>query len=386
MKIETNKRDLEAVLDLVGVAKGSGKADNVATHACFQARGGQVEILASNTRLGARGVLTANVQGDGAFTVEFWRLTKWLDAVGDAPVTLRLDGTRVVISSASSRIVLQSLNPAEFPMVPETPEGKGSEIDAKRLHGMLSYLRAFVLEQETIQPQYNVAQVKRGSFWACNQKSLVIMTIPELEQTKLHLHKLEFPGVLAYLAACGGRPAKIVERPSGGVEGFHLVHPGGSALYVPKPRKDFPDLSGELHALEGEAACVWEISPEQLLTSIEGLTASADNENYYVRMSTAGADMLEVSIKAAFSSEDSTAQVPAKIRATKRFSGMADAKLEFHHPSLLAALGKQKEAIVALQIYAPSDGKKGRQEGLSRLVSKSKDGDEVHTILHWKAQ
>jgi len=383
MKIETNKRDLDSVLDLVGVAKGVGKADNLATHVCFQVQDGQVQILASNTRLHARGVLQANVEGEGAFTVEFWRLTKWLGSVGNAPITLNFKGSSVAVSSASSRIVLQSLNPADFPSVPVVlvPE-KTPELEAKRAHGLLSYLRAFVLENETIHPQYNVAEVKNGAFWACNQKALVILTIPELEHTQLRIHKLDFPGMLAFIAACGTRAIKFVECS----EGFHVVHPGGTSLFVPRPRKEFPDLAKDLHPLEGEAACVWEISPNQLITAVDGLTASADSENYYVRLSTAGTDLLDISIRAVFGSEDSTAQVPAKIRSTKQFSQLPVAKMGFHHPSLLAALGKIKDEVAALQIYAPEDAKKGRPGGLSRLVSKTKEGDEIHTILHWVSQ
>lgn len=386
MKIETNKRDLDAVLDLVGVAKGSGKADNIITHVCFQTREGQVEVLTSNTRLRARGVLVANVEGEGAFTVEFWRLTKWLGSVGDAPVTLALKGSSVAVSCANSRIVLQSLDPAHFPPVPDfTIPEDAPEMEAKRAHGLLSYLRTFVLEKETIHPQYNVAEARNGAFWSCNQKALVIMTIPELATTQLRIHKLEFPGLLAFIAACGTRSIKFVER-TNGEDGFHVVHPGGTSLFVPRPRKEFPDLTKDLHPLEGEAACVWEISPEHLITAVEGLTASADSENYYVRLSTAGTDLLDISIRAVFGSEDSTAQVPAKIRSTKQFAQLPVAKMGFHHPSLLAAMGKIKDEVAALQIFAPEDAKKGRPGGLSRLVSKTKEGDEIHTILHWVAQ
>jgi len=384
MKIETNKRDLEAVLNLVGVAKGAGKPDSVVTHVCFQSDGSAVEIRASDMRISARGPLTGDVDGEGAFTVELWRLTKWLGTMKEGTVTLDFSGGSVAVSGSNSRIVLQSLNPAEFPPMPMLGDvDDASEVDAKRIHGLLSYLRSFILEDETLVPHYNLTEVKNGAFWATNQKALVILTVPELANTQLRIHKLDLKGVLAFIAACGTRAIKFVERLTGDEQGFFIVHPGGTSLFVPRPRKEFPDLAPQLTLLQTDGCVWWEVSPTQLNSSIEALTASADSENYLVRLSAVGSDLLEVSIRSAFGSEDSTAKVPAKIRA-KQSVHLPEGKLAFHHPSLVAALAKIKDEVAALEVFAsPDDGKKGRVGGLARLVYKTKDGDEIHTILHW---
>lgn len=385
MKIETNKQDLEAVLGLVGVAGESGKSDNIRTHFCFKSDGNTVEILATDERLSARGPLVSNVSGEGAFTVEAWRLTKWLKAIPEGVVNLSFTKSSVVVSGSNSRIVLQSLDPADFPAIPSPSEEEAPMLEAKRAHTLISYLRSFILEDENQFPQYNITELKNGAFWATNQKALVIMTVPELATTNLRIHNLDISTVLAFLAACGTHPVRFVEQFTGKHQGFFIVHPGGSSLFVPRGRKEFPDLSPHLTILQSEGSAWWEVSPAELNAAIHALTASADNDNKVVCLAAQGSDALEVSIRSAFGGEDSTARVSAKIRL-KQASKLPPGKYAFNHPSLVATLAKIKDPIAALEMFLPEPEdtpKRSRTAGMARLVVKTKDGDEIHTILHW---
>lgn len=376
MKIQTNKPDLEAVLSLVGVAEGQGKPDQVQNHLLFIAGPRGVEVCATNTRVSARGPMVANVEAEGQATLESWRLLKWLQALGDGEISLEASGGTVVASCASSRAVFQSLDPKLFREVPIAPQG-GVEVDARRLLSLWTHLQNFVLDDETKAPHYNVAEVKTETFWAANMKALVIMSISELSKMNLRIHRMDFSEVLKFIAACKNRPISVVDHGTGG---FFLVHPGGTSLHVPRPTKEFPDLAEHLSILKTEAPAVWEFAPEALTQAISGLSASSEKQNETLLIGPKGTDTLQVSMKAAFSDQSSTAWLPAKIR-TKQSSTLPPI-LSVHYPSLSKALAKLKEGV-ALEVFPP-DAQSKKVVGLARISQTTKEGDEIQNIFHWK--
>ena len=82
MKLTVAKSDLEEALKVSSLTVGSGS--DLSSHYLFRVQEGEVEILSYDMRVFSRAPLQATVEGDeDAFTVEAWRLDKWVASVGD---------------------------------------------------------------------------------------------------------------------------------------------------------------------------------------------------------------------------------------------------------------------------------------------------------------
>jgi hypothetical protein len=115
MKIEVAKSDLEKALRISNITVGSGA--DLSSHYLFRVNGGSVEILSYDMRAFSRAPLKSTFQGeDGdAFTIEAWRLDRWVSGVGDGTLSLSYSEGDVQATGPRSKVRFRSLDPSKFP-------------------------------------------------------------------------------------------------------------------------------------------------------------------------------------------------------------------------------------------------------------------------------
>ena len=127
MNVEVAKSDLEVALSVAGVSVDTSASD-LSSHYLFRTRNNQVEILSYGPRIFSRFPLAATCDGeDGdAFTVESWRLDKWMAGARDGVLSLSSQGSGdVKVSDGRSTIRLRSLDPLEVSLLGLTCVGSG---------------------------------------------------------------------------------------------------------------------------------------------------------------------------------------------------------------------------------------------------------------------
>ena len=252
MKITISKQDLERAL-VVAKISVSGDSD-LSGHYLFRHRGGKIEILSYHQRIFSLSPVVATVVGEEgeAFTVEAWRLDKWVSGVPDGVLVLSSDGSGdVTCSGTRSKIKLRSLDSSKFPfsdkmVAASTSQGK---VAPTALSRALSISRWFVSGDDTSKPELCQIDAVKGVLWATDRRAFSSAEIPGAEGLSVRIPSKDIAALLKFLNEKGTVEGGFVEikeasRPpteGGGASLFYRAD--GSYFGVTRPNTSLPPLS-----------------------------------------------------------------------------------------------------------------------------------------------
>ncbi len=250
MKIETAKSDLQHALSTVSVAVGTG--NDITSHYLFRIKDEKVEVLAQNLRVfgGANLIATHDGNEGDAFTVESWRLDKWVSGVGDGVLTFEFNGAGDVhAKSGRSKIRLRSLDPSKFPfwdglMGSATDVGN---VDPLVIVRALSLTKNFVSTDDTAKPELCQIESINGTFWATDRRALCCAEVPVVPKLNIRIPGKDIPAVSKFLSdkEIDEITVNTAERSAedGGGACVIFKKETGHYLGVTKPTSKFPALS-----------------------------------------------------------------------------------------------------------------------------------------------
>jgi DNA polymerase III sliding clamp (beta) subunit (PCNA family) len=382
MKIEVAKPDLEAALQVVSIGTASTGGD-LTTHYVFRRRDdGVVEVLSNNNRLGcSMPIAGCNVSGDessDAFTVESWRLNKWIAAVEDAPLSLQLVEGTVRATSPKGVGKFQSLDPSQFPFWDETlsEAPKGTTISAKRLHGALSHVKLFISDKDTTTPKLAVTEVHNESLQATDKGALAVVTIKELKNSNLRIHGKDLGQVISFLGSCGDGPVEVREHE----RCLFLVRQDQGVLSVGRPHHAFPDIILDKKPDDPHS---WVLKTDDLQSTINALTASASKEDTRLNFALAGGT---VALSMTSTSGDKVTMHLETIERDTAENAQADMPAEgfdVAYPYLLKLLSQHRGDTLRFGLNPQRDKKTRKPKGGWVRFREDRDGDDYLTLFVW---
>jgi hypothetical protein len=255
MKIEVAKSDLESALEVPRISVGSG--DGINSHYLFRVKDGEVEILTYDTSVfGFSRLKGAKVAADDgeSFTVDAWRLDKWLGAVRtEKPLTLSSSGDGVVsIKGGRSKLRLRSLDPKKWRYwdgLYAEAEGVG-KIAPGSLARALTCSRWFVGGDDTGKPELCQVEAVEGVLWATDRRALTSVELPRLPELSIRVPGTDVSRLVKFLEqkrtqeelSVEIRQAERAFEDGGGACAF-FHRPDGSYLGVMRPTSNFPTLN-----------------------------------------------------------------------------------------------------------------------------------------------
>ena len=253
MKITLAKSDLEVALKVVSATVGSGT--DLSSHYLFRVKDGAAEVMSYDMRVFSRSPLTAEVDGeDGdAFTVEAWRLDKWVSSVKNGVLTLSSDEKGEVIAKGTrSRNKLRSLDPSRFPFwdgLLSTAEDIG-DVSPAVLHDALGLSRHFVSADDTNRPELCQIEGVEGVIKATNRRAVSAVTVRSLMDLDLCIPGKDLGVVLKFLSDKTTQEDKVsvktATRSEGGGAAVIFCRPDGSYVGVSRPSAAMPRLPIEV--------------------------------------------------------------------------------------------------------------------------------------------
>ena len=291
MNIEVAKSDLEVALKVASTTVGSGS--DLSSHYLFRYRDGQAEVLSYDMRVFSRAPFTATVEGDddAAFTVEAWRLDKWISSVGDGVLTLTCDDQgQVTAKGPRSKVKLRSLDASRFPYwdgLMAEAEDVG-DVAPATLHRALSLSKHFVSSDDTSRPEICQAEATDGVLKATNRRAVSSVTVRDLPGLDLRVPGKDLSVILKFLSDKVTQDddvsVKRASRPdgSGGGAAAIFLRPDGSYVGVSRPTTAMPKLPIEVE----ESDVTLSINIEEFNGAVDVLLSSAPKGHEAVSFST----------------------------------------------------------------------------------------------------
>jgi len=397
MKIEVAKPDLEAALQVVSIGSAPSR-DDLTAHYVFRHReeDNGVEILSNNNRIGCsmpiQGVQVSLSEDHNAFTVEAWRLNKWIAAVEDSVLVLEFNEGLVKATSPKGSVKFQSLDPEQFNYWDKTfsEAKKSTTVAAKRLQQALAHMRLFISDKDTTQPKLAVTEMKKAAFQATDKGALALVCLKELDSS-IRIHGKDLGQVMAFLNLSGDEDIEIKEHD----KCLFLVRHDGGVLSVGRPPHPFPDINIDR---EGEDPHYWDLRKEEVISSINALAASASKEDTRVTFTESKKGLVGLSMtstsgeRVSMSLETQSQAVPdgdgENEEAAPGWGSQEGAnplpKMGFgvSNTYLLKLLGQWKGDVVRFGIHPQADDGDGKAKGWIRF-RENRDGDMYLTLLVW---
>jgi len=396
MKIEVAKRDLEAALQVVSISAASTGSD-LTTHFVFRTNEDTVEVLSNNGRLGASAPFIARIEGEGSFTIESWRLNKWIAAVEDAALTLEHKDNAVIATAPKGSVKFQSLDPSTFPywddQYGETEEG--IKIAAKRFHAALSHAKMFISDKDTTNPTLAVTEIPEESaaLQATDKGALAVVTLqrattttneegeevttytPEMTASNLRIHGKDLSQVLSFLSTCGDEGVELREHD----RALFLLREDGSILNIGRPRHAFPELG--LDDQSEKDPHWWTLKTQDIKSAIGALAASAPREERRIRF-TAADNMVAMRMASASGSKNILHLEPLDSGSLDDATEMPDDGFEIAYPYLLNLLSQHKGDTLTFGLNPQVDDKGKHRGGWTRF-RETRENDDFLTLLVW---
>ena len=368
MKIQVAKSDLQTALQVASIGVGSGGSD-LSTHYLFRVKDDKVEILTYNQRICASLPLKCQKDGDDgdAFTIEAWRLDKWLGALGDVAVSLEDDSGEVKLTSPRSTIRTKSLDPSKFPFWDKTlKEAKSvTTVEGDRLASALGYAKHFISDKDTHRPEIAQTEMMNGCLYATDKKAVTLISMDGFDDSSLRVHGKDIPSVLKFLSLKETEDVEIFEHD----RTMFLKRGDGAVFGATRPIVNFPKLKVDK---DSEDQAWWEITTEELNTGADLLSASADRDNTRVRFSyDEDKGNVVLSVKSAAGGEDS---YPIDCTGQEHCDTLPETGFEVDYPYLKNIISHFGVDTLRFGI---NKGKKGKKGGYVRF----QHGDEQDTYL-----
>jgi len=260
MKIEIAKQDLEVILASVRLSVSS--ENDLSSHYLFRIRDGGVEVDSYDLRTFAGAPLITNLEGDegDAFTVEGWRLDKWLAGVGDGVLTLsdseKVKG-EVTAKGPRSSVRFRSLDPGKWPNNDELVDTSNDlgTTSASNLARALRLMRWFVSADDTSKPELCQIEAVDGVLWATDRRALSSVQLPGLDGLNIRIPGKDVGAVIKFLTS--NNPSdkvtiKHAERPleDGGGANCTFWKEDKSFLGITQPTSKLPALNVDREAVD----------------------------------------------------------------------------------------------------------------------------------------
>lgn len=290
MNIEVAKSDIEVALKVVSLTVGSGS--DLSSHYLFRQRDGQMEVLSYDMRVFSRAPFTATVEGeDGdAFTVEAWRLDKWISSVGDGVLTLTCDDQgQVTAKGPRSKIKLRSLDASRFPYwdgLMAQAEDVG-DVTPGTLYRALHLTKHFVSSDDTSRPEICQTEATEGVLKATNRRAVSCVTVRDLPELDLRIPGKDITIVLKFLSDKVTQESDVsvkrASRPDGSAGAAAVfLRPDGSYVGVSRPTVAMPKLPIQVE----ESDTTLTIDVNEFNGAVDVLLASAPKGHAAVSFST----------------------------------------------------------------------------------------------------
>jgi DNA polymerase III sliding clamp (beta) subunit (PCNA family) len=374
MKITISKRDLESVIQVAAICVSS--SEDLSGHFLFRVADGKVEVLACNGRLFAGGPLNCQHEGaDGeAFTVESWRLRKWLGAVGDVAITLESEEALVTATSPRGSVKWSSLDPNKFPFWDDivAKSKEITSIEASRLHSALSYVKQFTSEESSM-PHLALTEIRSprdgapSALYATDQVGVAVVQIAGMENSTLRVHGQDIAPLLSFLAAKGPPEVTVREQDSCLI----IKREDGFLFGVMRPNDSFPplDMSNEL-----AETTWWEVDTGDLEDVIRFLLPSAAKDD--TRMKFRFDDKQQSVVASVVSASGGADELPVKTVGFEGMEHLPDKGFMLRHPYLTKIVNQFDESTLRFGIFMKGRG------GWVRFQHE-KDGDKYLTVVVW---
>jgi hypothetical protein len=390
MKIEVAKRDLEAALQVVSISASSTGSD-LTTHFVFRAKEDTVEVLSNNGRLGASAPFIANIEGEGSFTVESWRLNKWISAVEDAALTLEVDKGSVVATSPKGDVTFQSLDPSSFPYWDDNfaASEEGVKISAKRFHAALSHVKMFISDKDTTTPKLAVTEVLDNTLQSTDTGALALVTLrhgtaatedtpesyePEMKGSNLRIHGKDIGAVLSFLGTCGDEGVQLHEHD----RALFLEREDGAVFNIGRPRHTFPELDLDQSP---DSPHWWQVATSDLKSAIGALAAGAPREERRMRFNFVDSKVT-MEMNASTGSKNLLSLDTMESGSIEGATPMPEEGFEIAYPYLLSLLSQYKNDTITFGLHPQVDDE-GKHRGGWTRIREDRLGDDYLTLFVW---
>lgn len=400
MKIEVAKPDLEAALQVASIGAASSGSD-LTTHFVFRHReeSNTVEVLSNNNRIGCSMPIQAakvtRSDDHSAFTVESWRLNKWISAIEDCVVTLEFKEGIVKATSPKGSVKFQSLDPEHFSYWDETlgEVEKSSTISAKRLQSALGHVKMFISDKDTTQPKLAATELRNSALQATDKGALAVAVIKDLSESRLRIHGKDLSQVMSFLGQSGEEVVELKEHD----RCLFIVRHDGGVLSVGRPPQPFPDISIDMGENDPH---YWNLDKDEMVSAINSLVASASREDTRINfnmkkegivsltMTSASGDKVTMNLETQRQTlpgktDDDEPIVLAGHGSLEGANPVPERGFDLAYPYLLRLLGQWKSDLIRLGISPQVDAETGKSKGGWVRCREIRGQDDYLTLLVW---
>jgi len=380
MNIEVAKQDLEAALKVVSTTVGSGA--DLSSHYLFRIHEDAMEVLSFDMRVFSRSQFTANVKGEegDAFTVEAWRLDKWVASVGDGVLTLDSDEKGEVIAKGPrSRIKLRSLDPSRFPywdglLTNATAMG---DISPAVLHRAISLSKTFVSTDDTNRPELCQIEAIEGTMQATNRRAVSSVAIRDLPGLSLRIPGKDLTTVLKFLSdkTTQESDVAVLEGRREGSAGAAVIfrRPDGSYIGVSRPTSPMPKLPIEAVARTMGLS----LNVDEFMGGVDVLLASAKKGHETVTFSSKDG-VLTISMPSDAGGDDEYPLI------TSAETGLGDITFGIDY-AYIKSLAEHFD-LDTVELGVHQRGRGGYVSFLYEDEGSTEDsGNQYHTVIVWRS-
>lgn len=314
MKIKIKAGDLKSAVRISNLCV-DGKTEGISSHLLFRVNesSGKLEIMSKSARVFSVCPVTSELEGEASsFTVEAWRLTKWVSCIGDKnEIVLTVDDGSILAKSGRSKVKFRSLDPISFRSSGIDSLFAASKecctVDPSSVSRAVSVGKVFVSQEDTTKPE-NCQIVSWDSVLASTDRRGVCNVTTPYEGLQFRIPFKDINTVCKYLEDKDTIGDNVVlltaSRPKeeGGAEFDFFLRPDGAYLgvsrlsMVPK-RVVAPEEDHEAHA-------TIEVDNEEFHRALSFLSASAPKDHHAVKFSIKDGGV-EISMPSAAGGEDS---------------------------------------------------------------------------------
>lgn len=250
MKIEVLKSNLTSALSVVATTVSAGT--DLSSHYLFRENKEKLEVLSASARTFSLSSVIAKLsesEPGEVFTVEAWRIERWVSAVPEGVIKISSDGKgEVLLTSGRSKLKLRSLDHSKFPFWDNLVSGAKSVgvVPSISVSKAFDLVKNFVSTEDTTHPALCQVDVLGGVLRATDRKALTLIKLPALPDMNLRIPGRDLSLVSKFLHLKGSSDIEIKQAAripeAGGGSCAFFVRQDGSYLGVTCPVLEFPKL------------------------------------------------------------------------------------------------------------------------------------------------
>ena len=390
MQIDVAKRDLEIALKIATIAMATGQTTDLQSHYVFHATKGREVTVRTHTRRTFCGTpLKCSVAGEGAFTIDGWRIRQWLSAVRDTALTLKFEGDGVVEAiSLRGTMRFGSMDPEKFLSYEsnlESAEAVGEGLPCARLAQVFNYIQPFVLDRENTHPQMSLAEVNKGCLYATNIDSMTIIRLTDptedgnapltLAGSEARIHVKDVAALVNFLRLDGDLKVEVLEH-----KGVCLIlrREDGSLFGVARPRDGFPKFPPDT-SVDTQDEAYFDMEMEELSSGITWLLAGAKRDARDIRFRWVDDSTLVGSMEAASGGE---VKLPLILTDHTGLDKLPKVGFKIPH-ALITQVGRVADEKLKFGLAVKTDDE-GEPTGKGYVRFRHADGGDIYqTLVAW---